>query len=47
MNWLMEKTKEKENELLYLSRPELPADFGTKLHTGEKHRMGMNMVMGL
>ena len=28
INWLMEKTKEKVYELLYLSSPELPADWG-------------------
>jgi len=47
INWLMEKTKEKVYELLYLSSPELPADFGTKLHTGEKRKTGMDTVMGL
>lgn len=47
INWLMEKTKEKVYELLYLSSPELPADFGTKLHTGEKRQKGQNVVMGL
>ena len=47
INWLMEKTKEKVYELLYLSSPELPADFSTKLHTGEKRQKGQDVVMGL
>jgi len=47
VNWLMEKTKEQVYELLYLASPDLPADFGTKLHTGEKREKQMNAVMGL
>ena len=47
INWLMEKIKEKVYELIYLSSPELPAKFGTKLHIGEKRQNGMDVVMDL
>jgi hypothetical protein len=47
INWLMEKIKEKVYELIYLSSPELPAKFSTKLHIGEKRQNGMNVAMDL
>jgi hypothetical protein len=47
INWLMEKIKEKVYELIHLSSPELPAEFGTKLHIGEKRQNGMDVAMDL
>ena len=47
INWLMEKSKEAVYRLLYLQSDKLPADLGTKLHTGEKHQNKMDVVMGI
>lgn len=46
VNWLMEKTKEESVKFLHLSTDKLPADLGTKLHTGSAFKHREAAVMG-
>ena len=46
INWLMEKSKEQVVKFLHLDTAKLPADLGTKLHTGSAYRQKEAAVMG-
>ena len=46
VNRLMKKSKEQVVKFLHLSTEQLPADLGTKLHTGSAFKMREAAIMG-